>query len=97
MDCEARNLQDEFFNAARKQRTTLTVFLENGKRLIGRLKSFDKFTLLLEGQQGEQMVFKHAISTVSVGARAGAAQDDEAESDRTIPAAGREAFHRARD
>jgi len=47
----------------------VTVFLGNGKRLTGRLKSFDKFTLLLEGHQGEQIIFKHAISTVSTCAR----------------------------
>ena len=70
MDGESRNLQNEFFNAARKGRVTLTVFLGNGKRLTGRVKSFDKFTLLLESHQGEQIVFKHAISTVSAGSRA---------------------------
>ena len=69
MDSESRNLQNEFFNAARKERATVTVFLGNGKRLIGRLKSFDRFTLLLEGQHGEQMVFKHAISTISTTSR----------------------------
>ncbi len=69
MDSESRNLQNEFFNAARKERATVTVFLGNGKRLIGRLKSFDRFTLLLEGPHGEQMVFKHAISTISTTSR----------------------------
>ena len=65
MDIESRNLQNEFFNAARKSRAPITIFLSNGKKLVGRLKSFDKFTLLLEGHQGEMMVFKHAITTVS--------------------------------
>ena len=65
MDGESRNLQNEFFNSARKARTLVTVFLNNGKKLTGRIKSFDKFTLLLETYQGELMVFKHAISTVS--------------------------------
>lgn len=69
MESESRNLQNEFFNAVRKEKSTLTVFLGNGKRLIGRLKSFDRFTLLLEGQQGEQIIFKHAISTVSTCSR----------------------------
>ncbi len=41
------------------------MFLGNGKKLTGRIKSFDKFTLLLESHQGEQIIFKHAISTVS--------------------------------
>lgn len=77
MEGESANLQNEFFNAARKARTPVTVFLGNGKKLVGRIKSFDKFTLLLEGQQGEMMVFKHAISTVSpAGAHAGAGPGD---------------------
>jgi host factor-I protein len=65
MEAETRNLQNDFFNAARKERTLVTVFLSNGKKLTGRIKSFDKFTLLLDSPQGEQIVFKHAISTVS--------------------------------
>jgi len=73
MDGESGNLQNDFFNAARKERTVVTIFLGNGKKLTGRIKSFDKFTVLLEGQQGEQMIFKHAISTVS-SSRAAAAE-----------------------
>jgi host factor-I protein len=69
MDPESRSLQNEFFNAARKEKSIVTVFLGNGKRLTGRLKSFDKFTLLLESHQGEQMIFKHAIATVSTNGR----------------------------
>ena len=65
MDGETGNLQNEFFNSARRERLTVTIFLGNGKKLTGRIKSFDKFTILLDGQQGEQMIFKHAISTVS--------------------------------
>jgi host factor-I protein len=71
MDAESRNLQNDFFNAARKEKSIVTVFLGSGKKLTGRIKSFDKFTLLLEGQYGEQIVFKHAISTVSASARGG--------------------------
>lgn len=65
MEGESRNLQNDFFNAARKARSIVTVFLSNGKKLTGRVKSFDKFTVLLEGHQGELLVFKHAVSTVS--------------------------------
>lgn len=68
MEGESRNLQNDFFNAARKARSTVTVFLSNGKKLTGRVKSFDKFTVLLEGHQGELLVFKHAVSTVSPNA-----------------------------
>ena len=73
MDGESGNLQNDFFNAARKERKVVTIFLGNGKKLTGRIKSFDKFTVLLDGQQGEQMIFKHAISTVS-SSRAAAAE-----------------------
>jgi len=69
MDSELRNLQSDFFNAMRKDKSLVTVYLGNGKRLTGRLKSFDKFTLLLEGPHGDQMIFKHAISTVSAAAK----------------------------
>jgi len=79
MDSDTRNLQNDFFNTARKERTTVTVFLGNGKKLTGRLKSFDRFTLLLEGQQGEQIIFKHAISTVSASHRAAETGMDDAD------------------
>ena len=71
MNEDSGNLQNDFFNNMRKERAVVTVFLANGKRLVGRIKSFDKFTILLEGQGGDQMVFKHAISTVSGSPRAG--------------------------
>lgn len=69
MHGDSENLQNAFFNAARKEKRLVTVFLANGKKLVGRIKSFDRFTVLLDGQQGDQMVFKHAISTVSAATR----------------------------
>ena len=74
MESESRNLQNDFFNAARKSRAMVTVYLGNGKKLTGRIKSFDKFTVLLDGSHGEQMIFKHAISTVNASSRG----DDDA-------------------
>ena len=65
MESDSRNLQNDFFNTMRKAKTPVTIFLGNGKKLTGRIKSFDKFTLILESSNGEQMIFKHAISTVS--------------------------------
>jgi host factor-I protein len=79
MDGESKNLQNDFFNEARKSRTNVTVFLSNGKKLTGRIKSFDKFTLLLEGHQGELMIFKHAVSTITT---ARWSSDGPSESDR---------------
>ena len=67
MEAEGRNLQNDFFNAARKARTPVTIYLSNGKKLTGRIKSFDKFTVLIDGTHGELMVFKHAVTTVAMG------------------------------
>ena len=58
------SLQDEFFNRARKDGGQVTIFLNNGKKLSGRIRSFDKFTILVDVNRVEQMIFKHAISTV---------------------------------
>ena len=97
MEADSRNLQNDFFNAVRKDRAMLTVFLGNGKRLTGRLKSFDKFTLLLESPQGEQMIFKHAISTISAAAKPAEATVGHAHGDRMAQPAGHQAVHRAHD
>lgn len=60
----APNIQNEFFNQARREKRRLAIFLDTGRRITGRIRSFDKFTILLETAQGEQMIFKHAISTI---------------------------------
>ena len=65
-------IQDEFFNRARREALPVTIFLTNGKKLSGRIRSFDKFTVVVEINRLEQMIFKHAISTVSVGRPAAA-------------------------
>ena len=59
------NIQNDFFNQARKDKARVVVYLNSGKKLMGRIKSFDKFTVILDNGQGEQMIFKHAIATVS--------------------------------
>ena len=59
------NIQDSFFNQLRKDRTFATIYLVNGIKLTGKIKSFDKFTVILENKNQEQMIFKHAISTIS--------------------------------
>lgn len=64
MEHENGGIQNEYFNRARKERILVTIFLANGKRLIGRIRAFDKFTVLLETHHGDQIIFKHAISTV---------------------------------
>lgn len=60
------NIQDEFLNNARKDKTILAVFFTNGKKIIGKIKNFDRFTILLElANKQEQLVFKHAISSMT--------------------------------
>ncbi len=58
------NLQDTFLNQARKEKVTVTIFLINGYQLKGSIKSFDNFTLLLEVDGKQQLIYKHAVSTV---------------------------------
>jgi host factor-I protein len=65
MDGDNGGIQNEFFNRARKDHALLTVVLASGDRLTGRLRAFDKFTILLETGEGDQMIFKHAIATVA--------------------------------
>jgi host factor-I protein len=62
---QTSNIQDSFFNQIRKDRAMATIYLVNGIKLTGKIKSFDKFTVILENKNQEQMIFKHAISTIS--------------------------------
>lgn len=63
---ERQNLQDQFLNTLRKEHTTVSIFLVNGIKLVGRIESFDQYMVLLRGHdQAVQAIFKHAISTVS--------------------------------
>ena len=62
------NIQNDYFNTARKNRTRVTVVLTTGQRLSGLIRSFDRFTLILDTRHGDQMVFKHAIATVAPAA-----------------------------
>ena len=68
MDTEGGGIQNEFFNRARKDRALFAVTLTDGTRLLGRVSAFDKFTILLDTEQGDQMVFKHAIATIGPAA-----------------------------
>ena len=68
METDSGGIQNEFFNRARKERGVLSVSLANGTRFVGRIRAFDKFTILLETEAGDQMIFKHAIATVAAAA-----------------------------
>ncbi len=58
------NLQDTFLNQARKENMLTTVFLVNGYQIKGVIRSFDNFTVLLEVDGKQQLVYKHAVSTI---------------------------------
>ena len=58
------NLQDVFLNNARKEKCDITVYLINGVPLKGKVLSFDNFTLMLEIDKKQNMIYKHAISTI---------------------------------
>lgn len=66
----AQNIQDSFLNTARKERINITIYLLSGVKLSGRIRSFDKYSVVLESNNQEQLIFKHAISTIAMG-RAG--------------------------
>src|SRR6266540_7209282 len=66
MEKPAQNIQDSFLNNARKDKIVLTIYLMSGVKLSGRIKSFDKYSVILEASNQEQLIFKHAISTVVI-------------------------------
>lgn len=59
-----QNIQDAFLNTVRREKDTVTIYLMNGAKLTGRIRSFDKYSVLLESASQEQLIFKHAISTI---------------------------------
>ncbi|HUY15456.1 MAG TPA: RNA chaperone Hfq [Terriglobia bacterium] len=59
-----QNIQDAFLNVVRKDKAPITIYLMSGVKLTGRIRSFDKFCLILESNHQEQLIFKHAISTI---------------------------------
>ena len=59
------NLQDVFLNQARKDRIAVTIYLTNGFQFKGIVKGFDSFTVVLETEGKQNMVYKHAISTIT--------------------------------
>ena len=64
MEKQPQNIQDGFLNSARKEKLLVTVYLLSGVKLTGRIRSFDKYSVILESNHQEQMIFKHAIATV---------------------------------
>jgi host factor-I protein len=64
MEKPSQNIQDGFLNTVRKEKLVVTVYLLSGVKLTGRIRSFDKYSLILESNSQEQLVFKHAVATV---------------------------------
>ena len=59
-----QNLQDLFLNQARRERSVITMFLMNGFQLHGVVRGFDNFTVVLDSDGRQQLIYKHAISTI---------------------------------
>lgn len=57
-------IQDDFLNEKMKNNILLTIFLINGYKIEGKIKNFDKYILLIESENQEILIFKHAISTI---------------------------------
>jgi host factor-I protein len=81
----AQNIQEAFLNNTRKDKTFLTIYLMSGVKLSGRIKSFDKYSVILETNNQEQLIFKHAISTVVVSKPVHAASAYSAVAGGTVP------------
>ncbi len=60
----AQNIQDSFLKRPARERLSITIYLLSGVKLTGRIRSFDKYSVVLEANGQEQLIFKHAISTV---------------------------------
>ena len=65
MQKTTENYQDIFLNQARRERTMLTVFLMNGFQMRGVITGFDPFVVLLQSEGRQQMIYKHAVSTIT--------------------------------
>jgi len=76
MSKQLNNLQDIFLNYTRKNKTDITIFLVNGVPIKGRVLSFDNFTILIEVDKRQNLIYKHAISTM-VPAKLVPFRDDE--------------------
>ena len=62
---KTKNLQDAFLNRARAERVPVTLFLMNGVQLRGVLRAFDSYTVVIDSDGKQQLIYKHAISTIA--------------------------------
>ncbi|MEV5028240.1 MULTISPECIES: RNA chaperone Hfq [unclassified Paenibacillus] len=75
------NIQDTFLNQLRKDNIPVTVFLMNGFQIRGVIKAFDNFTIIIDSEGRQQMVYKHAISTFTPQRNVSLMQQDHNGSD----------------
>ena len=61
---KTQNLQDIFLNQVRREKMGVTMFLMNGFQMHGVVKGFDGFTVVLDSEGKQQLIYKHAISTI---------------------------------
>ncbi len=64
MTKQTKNLQDIFLNTAKKEKIGLTIYLMNGVPIKGKVLSFDNFTILIDVDKKQNLIYKHAISTI---------------------------------
>jgi len=72
------NIQDVFLNAVRKDKIPITVYTTNGVKIMGNVISFDTFTIMLNTNLGQQLLFKHAVSTIIPSKNVNLMDDDSA-------------------
>lgn len=58
------NLQDSFLNNVRREKITVTIFLNNGFKLTGLVLGFDNYVIFIETERGQQLVYKHAVTSI---------------------------------
>ncbi|OAB25460.1 RNA chaperone Hfq [Paenibacillus macquariensis subsp. defensor] len=73
------NIQDTFLNQLRKENISVTIFLVNGFQIRGTIKAFDNFTVVVDSEGRQQMLFKHAISTITPQRNVSLMQDPSTE------------------
>lgn len=61
---KAMNLQDIFLNHARKEKIPITLFLTNGFQFKGMVRGFDGYTVIVDSDGKQELIYKHAISTI---------------------------------
>ena len=71
------NLQENFLNQARKENVPVTIHLMNGFQIKGMIRGFDQFTVVIDSMGRQQMVFKHAISTITPAKPLGTPQQQQ--------------------